>query len=196
MKKLFFLGIFALSLAEMRAQAADVNPDSIQKEHNYLMGKANSFFSTYKSGIDSRIKTTERLASKGAQDTSGAKSLIKVYQSDSSYCQMVIPKGDSLMQSLLAHGKRVKETMPRGDLSDKFLSENVEKMDKVEFVIKYAKDIGEQVVKFKKRTNKKLKEMKDEIAKQIAKEEKAKQKKLAKQEKNKNKKKKTKKRRR
>ena len=171
MKKQLLFSLF--SFAFLLSQSAIAGSDTLQKEHSRLMMKASNFFSSNKSAIESRIKKTERFASAISQDTTGAKGLIKTYQSDSAFYKAVIQKGDSLLQNLQAHDKLVGETM-KGELSYKFLDENEERIDNVKWIISYAKDTGKQVEKRLKSTYKELKEMRDDILKQKQKEQKKK----------------------
>ncbi|MEK6615913.1 MAG: hypothetical protein AABZ32_07360 [Bacteroidota bacterium] len=172
MKKYFFIGLLTLSFFGLCIHSANATSDSLQKEHGHLMAKANAFFSANKSEIETRMKKTDRLAIAGTKDTSGAKSLIKLYLSDSAFYQTVVRHGDSLIYVLRAHDKLVNETMQKGNLSDKFLTENEEKIYKVKWVITYAKDTAKQVEKRLKITNKELKKMRDDIATQKKKEQK------------------------
>jgi len=175
MKKYLGVGLLLFAgfiyMGSLRAQGV-INQDSLKMAHGRLMSKSSSYFSAYKSEIDSRIKKTERMAGAGAKDTSGAKSLIKLYQADSSFYQTVIYKGDSLLQKLQAHDKEVGETMQKGDQASKFLMENEEKMDKVKSVLNYAKDVAKQVDKRLKSSNGELQEMRDYNAKQEKKKQK------------------------
>lgn len=157
MKKYFILYLTAFFL--LSSIHSDAVSDSLQKEHGRIISKANTFFSSTKAEIESRIKKTERFASSCSKDTVGAKSLIKVYRADSMFYQTVVQKGDSLLEILLAHEKLVAETMQKGDLSDKFSFENEEKIDKVKWIISYVKDILRQIEKKLKVANKELKEM-------------------------------------
>lgn len=168
--RLFMLACVLIgSFGGLSAQPTNVNLDSLKKDHGRLMSKASSYFGTNKSEIDARIKKAERVAGQGARDTSGAKSLIKLYQSDSTYYQAVIYTGDSLLQKLREHNALAAETMQKGDAAGKFLMENDEKIDKVKMLADYAKDVAKQVDKRLKSTNKELQEMRDYAKKQAKK---------------------------
>ena len=159
MKKLISSVIFILCLSLAHAQSA--NADSVKKEHSSLMTKANSFFSSYKSGIDARIKKTERSAGSIPNDIAGAKSLINIYRQDSVYYQHIIQKGDSLSKMLQAHDNVLKASK----LTDDFLSASEKNMEQVKQVINYANDTQKQAVKRLKNIYKELKRMEDEKAK-------------------------------
>lgn len=140
------------------------------------MAKANSFFSTYKSGIDAQVKRTERRASKPGQGIAGAMSQIIMYREDSIFYQKIIQKGDSLSVLLKEHDE-ILLTQEKGELIEKFLIESAKNIDKVNWVITYAKDLQKQVDKRLKNLYKVLKEMRDDLAKQESRQERKKQKK-------------------
>jgi len=161
MKKFIFLGTFwALIFIQIKASDFSFSYDDLRKEHGKLIARVDSFLAVARGQIKESVEKTNRLVKSTKGNETSLKTLIKKYESDKALCEEIEKKAKGFIALLKESDAKIKQKSTEFDKQkekkkvsqkeknkiandlDDLLMMNEKRLDKLNELIDYAKDIA------------------------------------------------------